>query len=147
MTTGVCFPAPQACKTNKDCSNDWLCYDVPNQVLSEGWEKTDWGCLPPGIVGALEGYVALAGSNSGEDVGSTTGFGTAENTSSSNSGTKGGTTTTSNDNAESAGSDSNDVAKGSNGCTVSSRAPGSSKTLWAFLGLGLLIYQIRRGKR
>jgi|GEM_PF-3787956 len=59
---GHCFPAPQPCSTDADCTGEWTCYDVPNDnELPGAWKGVDKSCLPPGIVGAVEGWVALEG--------------------------------------------------------------------------------------
>lgn len=59
---GYCFPAPQPCTSDAGCSGDWTCYDVPNDnELPGAWVGVDKSCLPPGIVGAIEGWVAVEG--------------------------------------------------------------------------------------
>jgi len=65
--SGYCFPAPQPCASDADCTGEWTCYDVPNDNdLPEPWVGVDKSCLPPGIVGAVEGWVAVEGEEDDE---------------------------------------------------------------------------------
>ncbi len=60
--SGYCFPAPQPCASDAACTGEWTCYDVPNDnELPGAWVGVDKSCLPPGIVGAFEGWVAAEG--------------------------------------------------------------------------------------
>ncbi|HOU90413.1 MAG TPA: hypothetical protein PLU22_05175 [Polyangiaceae bacterium] len=66
--SGYCFPAPQPCTSDAACTGEWTCYDVPNDNdLPEPWVGVDKSCLPPGIVGAVEGWVAVEGAETSDD--------------------------------------------------------------------------------
>jgi hypothetical protein len=58
--TSFCFPKAKACDTDDDCTGSWRCYDMEDEEdAPEDWAGVDKGCLPPELVGAIEGYVQV----------------------------------------------------------------------------------------
>lgn len=81
-----CFPKPVACASDADCPTGWSCYGVAEADL-EGWSDLPLACLPPGIVGAIEGWVTVEGES--DSAGSDDAGTVAETTESAGPGTNG----------------------------------------------------------
>lgn len=138
-TNGVCFPKPIPCSSDADCSGGWLCYDVPNEDAPDDWAEVDKGCLPAGIVGAIEGYVEVGGA-----------LAESENDSGESAPIRG----PDNGNTETASGDPGDApaakaepSADDGGCAVTVAGAGRGPGRWLLVAAGLLVGLLRARRR
>lgn len=58
---GMCYPPPKACESDAECDG-WICYELPEGGSPpEGYEGIDAGCMPAGLIAAIEGRIGVGG--------------------------------------------------------------------------------------
>lgn len=62
----VCFPQVEVCEEDADCEGDWTCEALHDDGPG-AWSGVEKACLPPGIVGVLDGSIEVEGSGVSED--------------------------------------------------------------------------------
>lgn len=66
-SVSFCFPAPVACSETEPCEGDWICQPMDDEGAPESWQGIEQACLPEGVVGAIEGWIAIDDRALGQD--------------------------------------------------------------------------------